>query len=417
MPVQKKTVVKDFEFLNSELWIKYSQERYVPLEDIKYRLQALGYKENNWPNLKLAIEKHRKLSSIPLFINSVDTKFWFFNSDSIQKKINQIEHSGLKLYEAIESKSSFKDEFLTNAKVEESISSAIYEGASSTRAKAKSLIASQKTPKNKDEWMIINNYQAMIWIKENANMSVSIDLIKKIHQIVTKNTLAAGDEAFSGQFRNDAVYIGKHTGINYEKITPFLEEAIELCTSNKRYLHGLIKGILLHYFIAYAHPFFDGNGRTSRTTFYFKSIKNNLKFVELLSISAYLKNKGKQYEKAFDNVVDNSYDLTYFVDFCLDSILEALKIIEKKVEFLFNIAKIQKTFSLSNTQVLLLQKLALNKFLNISSEDYSQQIGRTREIGRKELKDLFYKKFLIETKHGKKLLYSINSKYLKSVVE
>jgi|GEM_PF-4239762 len=29
---------EDFEFLNSELWLKYTQDKYLPLEDIKYRL-------------------------------------------------------------------------------------------------------------------------------------------------------------------------------------------------------------------------------------------------------------------------------------------------------------------------------------------------------------------------------------------
>lgn len=412
----KMSIVKDFEFLNSEVWLKYTQERYVSLEDIRYRLESLGYKRSDWENLKLNIEKHRKLASVPLFVNSINKKFWFFPSDSIQKKINEIEHAGNKLYETIESSSKFKDEFLTNAKIEEAIASAIYEGANSTRAKAKQLIASEQKPRNKDEWMIVNNYQAMKWIKENSNKDISTDLIKEIHAIVTKHTLEGDDDAFSGKFRNDAVFVGSHTGIEHEQIIPTLEEIINLSVNNKRYLHGLIKGILLHYFVAYVHPFFDGNGRTARTLFYFKSIKNDLKFVELLSVSAHLKNNGNKYEKAFENVVSNEYDVTYFVDFCLESLLAGLNKIEKKIKYLFGIAEIQKTYSLSNTQVLLLQRLALNKFVSVSSEEYSHDIGRTREIGRRELKDLFNKKFLKERKEGKKLFYSIDSVYLKTVV-
>ncbi|MCX6112007.1 MAG: Fic family protein [Proteobacteria bacterium] len=407
---------KDFEFLNSDIWLKYTQERYIPLDDLRYRLESLGYKRSDWEELKNTIQKHRKLASIPLFVDSIGKKFWFFPSDAIQKKINEIEHTGNKLYETIESKSKFKDEFLKDAKIEEAITSAIYEGANSTRAKAKQLITSQKSPKSKDEWMIVNNYEAMKWIKENSDKKISTDLIKEIHLIVTKNTLEGDDAAFSGKFRNDVVYVGDHTGIEHEKIIPTLNEIINLCVNNKRYQHGLIKGILLHYFVAYVHPFFDGNGRTARTLFYFKSIKNDLKFVELLSISAHLKNNGNRYEKAFHDVVANDYDVTYFVDFCLESLLAALNKIDKKITYLFKIAKIKEKHSLSNSQVLLLQRLALNKFINISSEEYAQDLGRTREMGRRELKDLFTKKFLKERKEGKKLVYSIDPAYLRSVV-
>jgi len=256
----------------------------------------------------------------------------------------------------------------------------------------------------------------MKWIKEHSDRNVSTDLIKEVHLIVTRHTLEGDNEAFSGKFRNDVVYVGNHTGIEHEKIVPALEEIINLSVNNKRYLHGLVKGILLHYFIAYIHPFFDGNGRTARTLFYFKSVKNDLKFVELLSISAHLKNNGNKYEKAFENVVDNDYDVTYFVDFCLESLLAALNKIEKKIEYLFKIAEIQQRYSLSRTQILLLQRLALNKFVTVSSEEYSHDINRTREIGRRELKDLFNKKFLKEIKKGKKLVYSIDSVYLKTAV-
>ena len=410
------SIVEDFEFLNSDIWLKYTQERYISLEDTKHRLESLGYKRSDWESLKLTIQKHRKLASIPLFVDSIGKKFWIFPSDSIQKKINEIEHAGNKLYEKIESKSHFKDEFLTDAQIEEAITSALYEGANSTRAKAKQLIVSKQKPKNKDEWMIVNNYEAMKWIKEHSNRNISTDLIKEVHSIVSRHTLEGDNEAFSGKFRNDVVYVGNHTGIEHEKIIPTLEESISLSVNNKRYLHGLVKGILLHYFIAYIHPFFDGNGRTARTLFYFKSVKNDLKFVELLSISAHLKNNGNKYEKAFENVIDNDYDVTYFVDFCLESLLAALNKIEKKIAYLFKITEIQQKYSLSKTQILLLQRLALNKFVTVSSEEYSRDINRTREIGRRELKDLFNKKFLKEKKQGKKLVYSIDSEYLRTVV-
>jgi len=67
-----------------------------------------------------------------------------FPSDCIQQKINKIEHLGNKVYERIEGQNNLKYDFLGNAAIEEAITSAIYEGANSTRAKAKELIATGK---------------------------------------------------------------------------------------------------------------------------------------------------------------------------------------------------------------------------------------------------------------------------------
>lgn len=83
--------------------------------------------------------------------------------------------------------------------------------------------------------------------------------------------------------------------------------------NHPRFLHGLIKSILFHYFIVYIHPFFDGNGRTARTLSYFIGMQNNLKFLELLSISADLKQHGNKYETSFDLVQKYNLDLTYFI--------------------------------------------------------------------------------------------------------
>ncbi|POB13187.1 Fic family protein [Halobacteriovorax sp. DA5] len=408
--------LKDYEFLNTPLWLKYTHERYTPLDDIRYRLDALGMTLKEWPEVKDTVQRLRRASSIPLYIKEIDKKFWFYPADCINKKLHQIESLGGTLFDLIQRHQNFKQEFLINAAVEEAITSAIYEGANSTRSKAKALISSGDKPKDKDEYMLINNYLAMKWIKDNVSKQVSKDLILKVHEIVSQNTLEGDDANFSGKFRNDKVYVGTHEGVDYTKIEDTLDEVIALTTDNPRYLHGLIKGILLHYFTAYIHPFFDGNGRTARTLFYFKAMKNNLKFVELLSISANLKQHGKRYERSFDLVKEHQLDLTYFIDFCLDSLLLSLKRVEEKVNFLITISELITRDGLSETQVSLLQKMALNKYKAISIEEYALDINKSREISRRELKDLKAKGYVSEHKQGKKFVYKVNSKYLKESI-
>ncbi len=412
----KSELKENFEFLNSEVWLKYTQERYLPLNDIKYRLDKAKVNTFEWNKLKYNIQLFRKMGAIPFLISSINKKFWFFLSDSINKKIHRVEVLGNKLFEKIENQGNFKEAFLTNATVEEAITSAIYEGANSTRYKAKSLIASGDKPKSKGDLMLINNYLAMKWIKDNSTLSLSNEIILRIHKIVSDNTLEGDDANFCGVFRNDVVYIGNHQGIKHSLIKDSLKEIIELIDNHPRFLHGLLKGIILHYFIAYIHPFFDGNGRTARALFYFKAITNNLKFVELLSVSADLKEHGKRYEKSFDLVEDHENDMTYFIDFCLDSLLIALGKVEKKIAYLIDISLLKKALGLSHNQVFLLQIMALNKHRAITIEEYAQRIKKSRELARKELKELLRLNLLKEKNKGKKLIYFVDRDNLRNNV-
>jgi len=398
----------EFEFLNSAVWLDYTQQRYLSPDEIKYRIQQQGSLPSDWSDLLRKVVINRKIGAIPLFVRSIDKKFWFFPSDALTRKLDHIEQLGLDLYDKIKQQASFKEAFFLNSAVEEAITSAIYEGAHSTRAQAQQLIASGSKPKNKDEWMLVNNFKAMMWIQEHRAEPVSQSLLLQLHRIVTGNALEGDDANFSGKFRNDKVFVGPHEGIAHALIPEAIEEAIGLTTNNPRYIHPLLRGILFHYFIAYIHPFFDGNGRTARALFYFKAIKNDLDYIRLLSVSAYLKEHGKQYEKAFEKVVSNDYDITYFIDFCLDSIHSALTAVSKKISYLLKINQLKENSDLSANQIGLLQRMALNKFRTVSIEEYAAQINKSREIARQELKVLSQQGFLEEAKSGKKLVYKIN---------
>jgi Fic family protein len=405
----------DFEFLNSNLWLQYTQHRYLTLDEINYRLKQQGVGEEELVKLKKQILVSRKTGAITLFFKSIKPKFWFYPADVILKKINEIEKIGKDLYERINQNATFKNDFLLDSTIEEAITSAIYEGAHSTRAQAEQLIASGSLPKNKDECMLINNFKAMKWVKENQNKFLTKEVVLELHKIVTENTLEGDDINFQGKFRNDKVFVGPHEGIEYTNIAQAVDEMISVTTNNPRYFHPLLKGILIHYFVGYIHPFFDGNGRTARALFYFKAIRNQLNYVELLSVSAYLRAHGKQYEKSFEKVKDNEFDLTYFIDFCLDSMMSSLVEVSKKVGYLLRMNDLKDRFNLSQTQVGLMQRMALHKFRTIDIEEYAHQISKSREFARQELKALLDLNLVSEIKVSKKLVYKVNAEKLKDL--
>ena len=96
--------------------------------------------------------------------------------------------------------------YIINSLMEEAIASSILEGAATTRKAAKEMLRKGRKPRNSAEQMILNNYEAMRFIREKRDASLTKELILEIHRIVTKGTI---DEAFVGKFRtsNDVVVV------------------------------------------------------------------------------------------------------------------------------------------------------------------------------------------------------------------
>ncbi len=65
------------------------------------------------------------------------------------------------------------------------------------------------------------------------------------------------------------------------------------------FIHPVVRAILLHFFLAYDHPFEDGNGRTARALFYWAMRTNGYWLAEYLSISRILREAPAQYSRAF----------------------------------------------------------------------------------------------------------------------
>jgi Fic family protein len=275
-------------------------------------------------------------------------------------------------------------------------------------------VVNNQGPENKDQWMVVNNFQTLKWIQRNKDKTLSLDFIKELHAKITTNTFSDEDLKYIGVFRDHSIRVGNHKGVDQKFLETSLNESIESIIHNPRFIHPLVKGILLHYFLAYIHPFTDGNGRTGRSLIYFQAIKEDLDFIQFLSLSAQFKFTGKRYIKTFDLVLNNGLDLTYFVDFCLDGFLQALKKVGEKVDFLLSLKDLKIPLKLNDNQLNLIQFLATNKYYRIPTLDYASMIGKTREMARKDLKDLLAKGLVKEKKIAKKLFYSIEIKNLRN---
>ena len=79
------------------------------------------------------------------------------------------------------------------------------------------------------------------------------------------------------------------------------------------FIHPVIRGIILHFWLAYDHPFVDGNGRTARALFYWLMLHSGYWLFEFISLSQILRQAPVQYGTAFLHTETDDNDLTYFI--------------------------------------------------------------------------------------------------------
>lgn len=236
---------------------------------------------------------------------------------------------------------SVKSTYLISSIIEESINSSQMEGASTTRRVAKDMLRSGRDPKDISETMIFNNYKVMMFIREllkDGDIKLTPEIVLKLHEIVTADTLTGKDEGKGGQYRGveDDIVVCDPKSNEILHIPPSaaeLEGRLQLICDfvnaetddQGSYMPPVLRAVITHFMIGYDHPFVEGNGRTARTLFYWVMMKHNYWLMEYVSISSVIKRKQKEYLKAYVHTESDDNDLTYFILQQLEVIRDAIK--------------------------------------------------------------------------------------------
>jgi Fic family protein len=336
----KEDLEKARTFLNDEkvshLVNKYHEE-YLHWEELKYR-QTPCDPLMIWINMKVL-----RISNAKTF------KFWNWSFkytliDEIQEKLHILDISAAgNLSSSLDALQDNRKKFIISSLMEEAIASSMIEGAATTREAAKRMLQENRKPNNKDEKMIVNNYNTMKHILDLKNENIDPDKILEIHRLITKETLEKPE--YEGSFRKDnevAVYSSDntllHRPVDYSKIPELIDELCNFANNKEEgFIHPIIKGIIIHFLIGYIHPFNDGNGRTARSLFYWYLLKNGYWLFEYMAVSRIINKSKNEYRDAFlytesDKILNNNGDFTYFIKYNLNCINKALDEILKYLE-------------------------------------------------------------------------------------
>lgn len=183
-------------------------------------------------------------------------------------------------------------------------------------------------PKNDQESRILGIKKGLEFIADTSN-KITEENLHKLYMMTVGDFLEGDDRLNDGEFyRHDTVSIVgnqiEHMGVHYKKIPGFMKALIEFINADDS-INDLIKAAVIHFYFAYVHPYFDGNGRTARLMHLWFLIQKGYQSALFIPFSGLIEKSRKAYYDAFSAVEDNQIfsgviDVTPFVLYFIENV-------------------------------------------------------------------------------------------------
>lgn len=254
---------------------------------------------------------------------------------------------------------------------------------------------------------LYNGYRYILTHKQ-----IDKESVRKLYAIISKELLNEHDRTNMGHYyRQKPVYILKggrldiapYLGVDADKIDYYMNELFEYINTSGNYdeIEHFIKSQVIHFYFVYIHPYFDMNGRTSRTLSMWYLLNNkNYPYIILNRAIAFDK---PTYE---DKIIAarSRGDITLFLQYML---IQVLKGLEK--EHVVNNIKQNSPYKLSDEELQMIEYfISLNSNLTVKdlSTFYNSYNSKKKiiEIAREKIDPLIEKNILINTGDTKKFI-------------
>lgn len=206
------------------------------------------------------------------------------------------------------------------------------EGSTLTEIETNLLLDEGLTPKGKPiehSLMTIDHENALLFIIDKAKQKIKIDiaLIQQINEKVMSktgsvyNTIFGEIDASKGMFRKGNVVAGNRYFPNYDKVETLTKKLVDTISSKIDAISDISEHLQLsfdaHFDLVSIHPFYDGNGRTSRL------LMNYIQLYYNLPMSIVFKEDKADYIQAIEDA-RKSEDLKPFRDFMTNQYIKFL---------------------------------------------------------------------------------------------
>ena len=322
-----------------------------------------------------------------------------------------------------------KNFYLVSSVMEEAIASSQMEGASTTRKVAKEMLRKKLKPRDKSQLMIANNYATIRYLSEHRQDEFSVERLLEIHRYISSGTLDDKDDEGNIRRTDDIVVMDgitgdiAHTPPPHEEVKQLLEDLCSFANNDSpdNFIHPIIKGIILHFMLAYIHPFADGNGRTARSLVYWYMMKKGYWLTEYLSISRIIYTSKAKYEHAFLYTERDDNDLSYFIQFNLDTMKRAYEelknYLQRKISERDSILMFKDMKGINQRQAHILKVIAEKGNEILTTKEVATRFNITSPTARADLQNLVRLGFMTEIPLNNKMSGYVRADSFKEKME
>ena len=391
---------------------------YEPLAKLYYKDKSVYTKIYN--------ERFNNEFSYHLPFEISGNKAFFIIDYQISRKIEEIYYISRQLDDILNQLPPIAFKYYINKNlIDEIMLTNDIEGVYSTRKEISQIIEMPDNSTKKVRLMgLVKKYQKLI-NGEKIPFSSCNDIRLLFDEIVL-NEIEEDEKPDGEIFRTGSVSVctatdkEKHRGLYPEKkLIDFLNKSLDFLT-NENNVGPLVKIAVFHYLFGYAHPFYNGNGRTSRFISSYL-LCNILNQSIALRISYTIKNDKNKYYKAFDicNDSKNKGDITPFIYSFIDIIknaakssLENLESLKQRLEYYSTIHENIYNFFENDLQSKIVYILIQNVLFSskgVFIEELKHHLECSEATIRKNIKSLIKHGLIITTEREKnKMLYELS---------
>lgn len=402
-----------------------SAERYLHWDKLRRLDPPHGLTSEEWWWRIKVLERQPSMRSLHL-IDKQGNPFKYSLPDLLLRSLHHVDQycaGQVAMDEVVTSEGGARQRYLVNSLMEEAIRSSQLEGATTSRREAKDLLRTGRKPKDRSEQMILNNYRGLQFMREEMRGELTPTDILELHRILTEGTLDNPDAAGRMQRSDEErVAVFDRDGGRRLHNPPPAEELPDrlkrLCRfaneadAGDIFVHPVIRAILLHFGLAYDHPFEDGNGRTARILFFWSMRRSGYWMAEYLSISTILRRAPAQYGRAFLETETDEGDTTYFLIHQLQAIEKAIaqmrRYLDRKTREVQEIEELlQGAVEFNRRQLELLTDAVRHPGASYSFSSHAANHRVTHETARSDLFSLSERGLLRQRRIGREYVFEV----------
>jgi len=187
-------------------------------------------------------------------------------------------------------------------------------------------------PKDEAENRLFGMKKGLDFISDTSN-EINEENIFKLYMLTAGDYLDGEEKLIPGQFyRHDSVFVVgdkvEHQGLNSRLLPEYMAQLAGFIRDGRN-MNDLLKAAVIHFYIAYLHPYFDGNGRMARLLHLWYLVRQGYSAALFFAFSSYINKSKAKYYKAFTQVEENCgisglIDVTPFLVYFIENVYNLL---------------------------------------------------------------------------------------------